>query len=68
MFQWMMYWIWWLGWRVVVTLAGMFTIQNIVYKEEGLWLDTKPLLIQTILMVLMIVVWSTRSHPFKESK
>lgn len=60
-------WIWWVTWRVVVTLAATLTIQHVIHEEDGVWIETKPLLVGAALLVLCIRIWSMAGHR-KESK
>jgi hypothetical protein len=62
MFQWMMYWVWWIGWRAMVTIAAVLTIQRVIHEEQGLWIETRPLFIGAILVVLCIRIWSAQPH------
>ena len=59
MFKWMTYWIWWFSWRTVITLACVFTIRNVIHMEQGILVRTGPLLIGTILVIVLIRMWSS---------
>lgn len=61
MIGWALSWIMWFAWRVVVTLGAMFTLQHIIHEEDNVWIETKPLLVGTVLIVLIIRIWSMAS-------
>jgi type VI protein secretion system component VasK len=63
MLGYMAYWIWWVVWRSVVTLACTFTIQHIIHEQDGIWIDPKAMLIGTVCLVLVIRIWSMRAKP-----
>lgn len=56
MLAWMAYWIWWITWRSAVTLACMYTVQNVIH-QEGYYIENKTLLVATICAILGIRVW-----------
>lgn len=67
MFRWMAYWCWWFGWRAGVTIACIFTIQNVIYQEQEIWINIRPLFIGAMLMILMIQMWSARGRYDKKN-
>lgn len=54
-------WIWWFVWRSVVTLAATLTIQHIIHEEDGVWIESKPLMVGAIMLVVLIRIWSMAS-------
>lgn len=62
MISWMVGWIWWFTWRVAITFASTLTIQHIIHEEDHVWIETKPLFIGAMLLVLLIRIWSTRGY------
>lgn len=58
MIGWALSWVWWFTWRVVVTLAATLTIQHIIHEEDAVWIETKPLLVGAVLLVVVIRIWS----------
>jgi NhaP-type Na+/H+ or K+/H+ antiporter len=57
-----MYWVWWLGWRIVVSLACAFSIQNLAQKNQGIYIHTEPLLITMACLIILIQMWSASGH------
>jgi ABC-type uncharacterized transport system permease subunit len=55
-------WVWWFAWRIAVTLAATLTIQHIIHEEDMVWIETKPLLVGAVLLVVVIRIWSTPGH------
>jgi len=68
MFRWMLYWVWWFSWRCAVTLVSILTLQNIIHQEQDIWIETKPLMVGALLMVIVIRMWSSHGTPPKELK
>jgi hypothetical protein len=62
MIAWMMYWVWWVGWRSAVTVAAVLSIQHVIHEEQAIWIETKPLFIGAALTVLCIRIWSAQPH------
>lgn len=56
MIGWMAYWIWWIVWRSAITLACMFTIQNVIH-QEGYYIESRTLFVATVCAILGIRVW-----------
>lgn len=67
MLSWMAYWIWWMAWRVAITLACVFTIQQVIHRQNLVWVETQPFLVGTALFVLLIRIWS-QPRPTKDNK
>lgn len=56
MLQWMAYWVWWFGWRGVVTFACMFTIQNVIH-QEGYFIEWKTMTVATLCAIVGLRIW-----------
>lgn len=65
MLQWMLYWVWWIGWRIVVSLACMYTLQHLMH-EEGYYVSMTNMLSMGAVMVVAIRIWS--AQPNREEK
>lgn len=64
MFTWMMGWVWWLTWRLAVSLACLLTIQNVIHLE-GYRVEFSTLLVTGACAILGVRIWM----PFtKETK
>lgn len=60
MFLYIVSWVWWFAWRIAVTLAATLSIQHIIHEEDAVWIETKPLLVGAVLLVVVIRIWSTK--------
>ena len=67
MIAWALSWVWWFAWRIAVTVAATLSLQHIIHEEDAVWIETKPLLVGAILLVIIIRIWSTPGHA-KECK
>lgn len=56
MLQWAIKHIGWLAIRITVTLAGVWTMQNLIHKE-GYLIDFRILLVGAICLIVMVRFW-----------
>lgn len=63
MLGWMMGWVWWFTWRLAVSAACLFTIQNVIH-QEGYYIENRVLLVAGICVVVGVRIWM----PFKQGK
>lgn len=56
MIAWMASWVWWFAWRLVVTLACLWTVQNVIH-QEGYYIEMKILMVAALCMIVGVRVW-----------
>jgi len=64
MIGWMAYWVWWFTWRAAISLACLYTIQNVIH-QEGYYIEWKTLVVSGICVILGVRFWMP--SPKKES-
>jgi hypothetical protein len=65
MIGWMTGWVWWFTWRTAVSLACMWTIQNVIH-QEGYYIDFHVLLVAGVCAVVGIRVWMPSARETKD--
>lgn len=56
MWKWAAHHVFWFITRVVITLAGVFTIQNLIHRE-GYSIDFHILLVGAICLIVCVRLW-----------
>ena len=57
MIEWLVSRIWWFGWRIAVTLTCIWTVQNIIHREEGYYIPFHTLTVGAICLIIGVRVW-----------
>lgn len=58
MVEWMVSWVWRIGWRVSITLACMRTFQNVI-SQQGYTILWGTMVAATSCAILLILAWSS---------
>lgn len=56
MIGWMAYWVWWIVWRLAVSLVCLYTIQNVIH-QEGYYVEYPTLLVSGFCAVVGVRIW-----------
>lgn len=65
MLAWIAYWTWWFAWRIVITLACLYTIQHVISAQEYR-VEMNDLIIIAICAILALRFWMPSCNKEKD--
>lgn len=65
MIAWMASWVWWFAWRLAVTLACLWTVQNVIH-QEGYYIEYRVLVVAALCVIVGVRVWMPSNKENKD--